>query len=221
MSKSLHLVAATLLTALAASAHAGFVASSQDVDFRFQALNANTFTLDIQNANHATGNWAPATSLGYLGLKGLGNLAGLTGVNVSASSNSGAPLAWTLASFSGELGGQGCNKNANSGGICLDGLADLALPNDLVLTIQLMGSGIDLTTITAPHLKVGFTQANNSKPVGDLLSVDMTYAQTPGGTTGGAGAGTGTGNTVPEPASLALAGLAILGVAATRGRRAT
>ncbi|MFT7771855.1 PEP-CTERM sorting domain-containing protein [Roseateles sp.] len=217
MSKSLRLAAAALLTVLAASAQAGFVTTSQGVAFSLQALNANTFTLDIQNANHATGNWSSATSIGYLGLKGLGSLAGLTGVNVTVSSNSGAPVSWTLASFSGELGGQGCNKNANSGGICLDGLADLTLVNDLLFTIQLMGSGIDLTGISAPHLKVGFTQPNSSKPVGDLLSVDMTYVQpTGGGTPSG---GTSTGNTVPEPASLALAGLALLGLAATRRRR--
>lgn len=213
-------LATALLATLSAVAHAGFVTSSQGVDFDLQTLNANTFTLDIHNANHATGSWASASNLGYLAFKGLGDLSGLTGVSVTVSSNAGTPITWALASTSGELGGQGCNKNAQSGGICLDGVADLPLTGDLLFTISLIGSGINLDTITAPHLKVGFTAPGKSKPIGDLLSTVL-QAEKPSTIpnddtvipTDGQG-----GGSVPEPASLALAGLALAGLALTRRR---
>lgn len=215
--KSLRLLAAAALTVLASAAHADFVHSAQGVDFTFHGVDANTFTLRIEHALDATGNWASATHLGYLGFKGLGDLTGLTGVNVAVTPAPGGNITWTYAR--GELASNGCNANANSDGICLDATPDLALSNNLLFTIDLVGSGIDITQVTAPLLKTSFTvwQAASGKPgtggfkpagyatTGDLMAQTLVTDAV--------------GGTLPEPASLGLAGLALAGLALARRRQ--
>jgi len=225
------LLTALLATTLAAGAQADFVTSYQGVDFSYHGVDANTFTLQINGALSASGDWAPATNLGYLGFKNLGNLSGLTGVKVTLGQPSSSAVSWTYSL--GELTGQGCNTQSQSGGICLDATPDLPLTDNLSFTIDLLGSGIDLSGVTGPHLKVGFstwTAASGKagtpgyKPagyniIGSLLSQDMVLQQTlptDGGTS--AGGGSPTASPLPEPASLALAGLALAGLAAARRR---
>jgi hypothetical protein len=206
---------ALLLASMAAQA--SYVLSSQNVVFTFDQLDADSFTLRIEGATAATGNWASADFLGTLAFKNIGNLAGLSNVAVT-NLTPGVTSAWSFSTK--EMNANGC-AGGGSGGICLTATPGMTLLDDMLFQFDLFGASLNLDEAAGPHLKLMFTEFKKDKysKVGSLLSQDMVFQ--PASDIPAPGAPSPVHGELPEPASLALCGLAIAAAAfAARRRRA-
>lgn len=167
----------------------------QGITFTTTAVDANTMTLQIDNALNATGDWAGIDFLGAFALKQEGG-----DVDTGSITNLGG---WTFSQK--ELSAGGCD-NGNNKNACFTFSPLLALSNSMTFTMDLGGSSLDTAGIW--HLKIQFycsEQSVNSK-CGSLLSQDIYTASTSSGSSG-------TSGDVPEPGpmSLTLLGLGLLG----------
>lgn len=209
-------LATVSLSLACASAHADYQLTYNNVTFQFIQTGASSFTFKISNLDNRTGNWATDTNLGFLGFKDLGSLSGITGATVTNIQPASSSV-WTYSA--NELNGNGCLGGV-SGGICLDANPDILLSNNMEFQINLIGATLAVAPGTGPHLKIGFTYFNEKKGVqeigGDLLSQNMLFVQ--GCTVNCGGGGSGGGST-PEPASVALVGLALLAASQVRRQR--
>lgn len=198
MKTKLALVAAALgCSLLGTAAQAAYVLTFQSTTFTINAVDADTLTLRIQNALNASGDWAPAVSLDNLAIKDIGSF---TGGSITGPGN------WSFSL--NELNGNGC-AGGISGGVCFDAAPAVALTNDMFFTIDLTGGALAIDS-GGPHLKVRFLDATGAKQ-GDLLSQDLPWVNdTP----------VNPAEQVPEPGTLALAGLGLLGALAARRRKA-
>ena len=193
--KSLFAIAALLVGS--AQASPTFFLESQGVLFGFNQIDSDTFTLRIKNALNPTGNWAGSVALADLGFKNLG---------FDPTGGTLTPGNWTYSP--NELNANGC-AGGNNGGVCFDAAPDFALSNDMLFTIDLTGGVLNLSETLVPHLKLMFVNAAGDK-VGDLLSQDMPFvAVCPD-------CGPNPTALLPEPGSLALAGLGLFGMLAIR-----
>jgi hypothetical protein len=180
-------VSILLAAGFAASASAGTL-TYQGVTFT-SSWTGNVLTLEI-DAAHPTGDWAGATTLGALQLKGVGTFD-----NVSLLSAPGSAINWTLSS--NELNANGCGGGSHSGsGACFSG-THVALADNMVFQFAFAGGATDLTS---PDLKVNFFDGQGGRKVGSLLSMNIPAAP------------------VPEPQSWAMlfGGLSVLGALARR-----
>ena len=123
----------------------------QNVTFGINAVDSNNFTVSINNALNATGDWTGITSLANFSLKDIGTISGVT------------LTGWSVTSL--ELNANGC-AGGDSGGFCFSKSPALPLTNNLTFNINYTSGTLDLT---APHLKVRFFDANGEKQ-GSLLS---------------------------------------------------
>jgi PEP-CTERM motif len=203
------LLAAAFLSASAVSAMATpvtYTSIFEGTTFRISTIDgsANSLNLQILGALSSTGGWASAVAFDNFALKDIGS--GITGGTVS-------PGTWSTSTL--ELNASGCSGGA-SGGVCFDANPAVALADDMNFRIDLsFAAGYGLTIgAQGPHLKVRFVDAQGGK-VGSLLSTNL------GQSTVVCDLGDACNDTplrVPEPGSLALAGLALLAGAAVRRR---
>jgi hypothetical protein len=194
--KEVNTIRKTLLASLLA---AGAMASAQAGTLEFQGVTFtsswtdNVLTLEI-DAAHRTGDWANATTIGALQLKGIGNFD-----SVSLTSAPGGAANWTLSS--NELNANGCGGGAHVGAsLCYSG-SHIALSDDMIFKFTFNGAATDFSS---PHLKVNFFNGDGGRKVGSLLSENIPLAP------------------VPEPQTYAmmLGGLALLGAMAKRRKTA-
>jgi hypothetical protein len=181
-----------LLSALLAG---GAIASAQAGTLEFQGVTFtsswtdNVLTLEI-DAAHPGGDWASATTIGALQLKGIGRFD-----NVTLSAAPGGTANWTLSS--NELNANGCGGGAHVGAsLCYSG-PHIALSDDMVFKFTFNGAATDFSS---PHVKVNFFNGDGGRKVGSLLSENIPLAP------------------VPEPQTYAmmLGGLGLLGAMARR-----
>jgi hypothetical protein len=194
MKKTFLAGALVALLAVGAQAAPTFYLQEQGVLFGFNQIDSDTFTLRIKGALDATGNWTSATALDNLGFKDLG---------FDPTGGTLTPGNWVWSP--NELNANGC-AGGDNGGVCFDAAPAFALTNDMTFTIDLTGGALNLGESLTPHLKLRFVDAAGNK-VGDLLSQTMTYLP-PGSPD--------PFSFVPEPTSVALAGLGLFAVALTR-----
>ena len=157
------LVAILMLAGTTLSASASTI--SQGVTFTFEAVDADTLRLTVDNLPNATGNWAPVNFFDAFDVRNVGSFS-------SATATYGA------TTVSGVLGkqvngsGVGCS-NGGGASACFNWSPNLSITNHMVFNIDFVptGGGLDFSN---PHLKVSFLiNDTDTKKTGDLLSLNI------------------------------------------------
>jgi len=208
----------------------------QGVDFTFNQLDADTFTLQMEGARSAGSNWDTATHLQAIGFKNLGIDFKTPGYGATLTASPAGTPASDWSYVQAELDADGCKeaRNGQQGVICFMSVPPLALTDDMLFTVELTGgAAMTLSEEKGPHLKLQFvnegevcttTGKGRDKvetclpgwvKVGSLLSEDMEWrdgSSPPDETPEIA--------QIPEPSGIALVGLS-LAAAGLAGRRRT
>lgn len=157
------LVASLMLAGTTLSASASII--SQGVTFTFEAVDADTLRLTVDNLPNATGDWASVNFFDAFDIRDVGSF-------------SSATATYGVTSVSGQLGQQanGSGVGCNSGGgasACFNWGPNLSITNHMVFNIDFIpaGAGLDFSN---PHLKVSFlVNDTDTRKTGDLLSLNI------------------------------------------------
>ena len=162
------------------------------VDFYSTWLNDTTLRIEIDAANPA-GGWADAVAIDSIAINGNG---AWSWSNVSDITLAG-PAGFDATMDGTGLDAKGCKPGLSLGGNhqCWRGLASLT--DDMYFDFTFSGGAVISDHTDNPHLKVHFIDKRGHK-VGSLLSQDLPSTS------------------VPEPSSIAMLSIGLLGLLAAR-----
>jgi hypothetical protein len=167
--KSIFAASAAAIAAIATPvAHAGYMLTSQGVTFTMEVVDADTFTLQIDNLLNATGNWANVTQYGSFEFKDFGT--GFISAFISPGNEA--------AQINRGLSSNGCGQGNPQNTLCFDFTPLLAVGASNLFTVNLTGGGTLAFGALGPHLKVNFMNAQGTQ-IGDLLSLNVTSVPEP------------------------------------------
>ena len=194
------IIFATALWVASPLAHAIYMDSFQGLTFTFDQTDADTLSFNI--AGTPSGDWTGVSYLGDFDLKDLG----LDFSTVTGTAN--GPGATALLGTRSQLSASNldCSKSTGQkGSICFDLAPDYALgslPIDLTYLID-FSAPLNISS-AGPHLQIAFMNEQDGSKVGSLYSQNV----------GGGGNGD-----VPEPGTLALISIGLLGIGFSQRKR--
>lgn len=193
--KPLTIMFATALWVAAPLANATYMSDPfQGLTFTFDQTDADTLSFNI--AGTPSGDWTGVNYLGSFDLKDLG----LDFSTVTATAN--GPGAMNLLGGNSQLSASNldCSKSTGEkGSICFETNTLLgASPIDLTYTID-FSQALNISS-AGPHLQIAFLDELGGRKVGSLYSQNI-------------------GESVPEPGTLALVSIGLLGLGFSKRKR--